>query len=240
MNIVEKIIAKKKASGAKPVTIAFLGDSVTQGCFECYRQDEQSIETVFDYQSAFSTRVREILNLLYPNVQINIINSGISGDRSANGLRRLEQDILAYAPDLCVVSFGLNDSGAGLEKRNKYASNIFSIVDTLTQNGVETIFLTQNSMNTYVSCHLQDDMLRNIAKEKMVIQNEGILDQYMQAGRDAAEQAGAIICDLSAVWKKLSDSGVDTTELLANKINHPIRQMHYYMAIKLIETIFEI
>jgi len=240
MNVVNKIIAKKNNLREKPVTIAFFGDSVTQGCFECYRQNESSIETVFDYKNAFATRVHELLNLLFPSVQINIINSGISGDRASNAVNRVEQDILTYSPDLCVVSFGLNDSGAGLSHLTEYAVNIFSIVEKLTHNGVETIFLTQNSMNTYVSCHLKDNMLVDIAKEKMLIQNSGILTQYMVAGKNAAKQAGAVICDLSIVWQKLLDSGVDTTELLANRINHPIREFHYYMAIKLIETMFEI
>ena len=52
MKIIDKI--KKKTldiCGEKPVTIAFLGDSVTQGCFECYF-DEEGIQTVFDYQNA--------------------------------------------------------------------------------------------------------------------------------------------------------------------------------------------
>lgn len=45
------------------------------------------------------------------------------------------------------------------------------------------------------------------------------------------------VCDLYSVWEKMSSLGVDTTELLANKLNHPIREMHYYIAIKLIEVI---
>ena len=63
--------------GNPPITIAFLGDSVTQGCFECYLTSPNSLETVFDYKSAYSTRVRELLNMLYPSAQVNIINSGI-------------------------------------------------------------------------------------------------------------------------------------------------------------------
>ena len=93
MKIIEKI-AKKSADiyGAKPVTIAFLGDSVTQGCFECFF-DEVGVQTVFDAQSGYAQRVKEILNTLYPNAQINIINSGISGDNAVNGNNRFERDI---------------------------------------------------------------------------------------------------------------------------------------------------
>src|SRR5574344_373203 len=107
MKIIEKINAKRDMNNEKAVTIAFLGDRVTQGCFECYKTSKTSLETIFDYKSAFSTRMREILNILFPEIQINIINSGISGDAAVNGYKRMDRDILAYNPDLCVVSYGL-------------------------------------------------------------------------------------------------------------------------------------
>ena len=90
MNIINKLAAKQKdLQGARPITIAFLGDSVTQGCFECYQTGANSLETVFDVKCAYSTHVREILAILYPNVQVNIINSGISGDGTLGGVARI-------------------------------------------------------------------------------------------------------------------------------------------------------
>ena len=38
--------------------------------------------------------------------------------------------------------------------------------------------------------------------------------------------------------KKLAASGVDTTELLSNKINHPTRDMNKVFAYELVRTIF--
>ena len=41
MKFLEKINQKSKdLMGTAPVTIAFLGDSVTQGCFECYYDEK--------------------------------------------------------------------------------------------------------------------------------------------------------------------------------------------------------
>ena len=80
MKIVEKIKAKQAdIYNAPPVTIGFLGDSVTQGCFEIYKTGPESLQTVFEPKHAYSTKLREMLALLFPNVQINIINSGIIG-----------------------------------------------------------------------------------------------------------------------------------------------------------------
>ena len=88
----------------------FIGDSITQGCFECYLKSPVSLKNVFDYKGAYSTRVKEILHILYAAVQINIINSGIAGDRPERGWNRFVRDVLAYNPDPVVISFGLNES----------------------------------------------------------------------------------------------------------------------------------
>ncbi len=240
MKIIEKLNAKRDIYNAPPVTIAFLGDSVTQGCFECYIDENGCIETVFDNKSAYSERLRELLSTLYPMVQVNIINSGISGDTTEGALKRLDRDILAYSPDLVVVSFGLNDSGKGLEGLAVYADNVREIIEKTKNDNTEVIFLTQNYMNSKISCHLKEASLRKCAENNMIIQNNNVLKAYMDKAKTIAKESGAVICDLFSVWEKMADGGVDTTELLANKINHPIKEYHYYIAIKLLETMFEI
>ena len=240
MKIIDKLNSKQDIYHANPVTIAFLGDSVTQGCFECYIKEDGAIETVFDYKSSYSTRMREMLNLLYPNVQVNIINSGISGDGTVNGKTRIDRDILPFSPDLVVVSYGLNDSCFGIEALDTYGENLRYIINKVSSNGAEVIFLTQNAMNTKKSCHLTgDNALTHTAEMTMNVQNKGILKSYMDRAKAIAIECGARVCDIYPMWEKMIAGGVDTTELLANKINHPIREMHYYMAVKLIETIFE-
>ena len=241
MKIIE--LLKQKQEGLiknKPVTIAFLGDSVTQGCFECYLTGPDSLQTVFDYKSAYSTRVREILNLLYPSVQINIINSGVSGDSAPVGLQRLERDVLSYNPDLVLISYGLNDSTGGKEGIGKYTSALEEIFSQLKKKNIETIFLTQNYMNTKTSPHLKDELFINLSKTfASDVQNSGVLKAYFAAAREVCEKYGVKICDLYPVWEKLEKAGVDVTELLANKLNHPIRELHYYMAMKIVETILD-
>lgn len=57
MKIVEKLKSKQKdINGNKSITISFLGDSVTQGCFECHMTSSKDIETGYDYKSAYSTQ----------------------------------------------------------------------------------------------------------------------------------------------------------------------------------------
>lgn len=234
---ITKILSSKQNDlvGQKPATIAFLGDSVTQGCYECYLIPPASLQTVFDYKSAYSTRVREILNLLYPMSQVNIINSGISGDSAPVGVKRLERDILSYNPDLVVVSYGLNDAVIG--NKQAYLDALRTIFITLKEKDIDVIFLTQNFMNTQTSPHLSGDLFLRLADQFAQIQNSGRLKEYFEDAKKVCEEVGVKVVDLYSVWEKMSETGVDVTELLSNKLNHPIREFHYYMAMKIVEKI---
>lgn len=236
---IRELLKKKQECNrdAKPVTIAFIGDSVTQGCFECYLTSPDSLENVYDYACAYSTRVKEILNMLYPSVQINIINSGIAGDNALGGESRFERDVLAYNPDLAVISFGLNDAVCGgAEGKSAYAGALERMMVSLKERDIDVIFLTENVMNTHTSPHLHDKMFLDLTERFAEIQKSGLVKEYFDVAKEVSEKHGAAVCDLYSVWEKASALGINTTELMANKLNHPIRELHYYIATKLIET----
>jgi hypothetical protein len=70
-------------------------------------------------------------------------------------------------------------------------------------------------------------------------QLSGNLDYYLDAAKDIAKKHGIKVCDIYSKWKKLAECGVDTTELLSNKINHPTRQMNWLFANSLFDTMLE-
>lgn len=240
MEIIKKIVAKGKDRWGNPTpTIAFLGDSVTQGCFEIYNKNDGNIETVFDKTSAYHKYFDDILTLLFPGSPVNIINAGISGDRAPLGYDRLQRDVLSHNPDLTVVCYGLNDNSWGIENLNLYTESLDKIFTDLIKAGGEVIFLTPSMQNTMVSCHLKEENMRVLAEKVAVRQNEGVMDAYIEAGREVARKHGVKICDAYAKWKKMEQNGVDTTSLLANHINHPKREMNWLFAYSLIETMME-
>lgn len=242
MQILQKL-AKKNGDlyGAEPVTVAFLGDSVTNGCFELYLTSETSFDTVFERHNSYAARLVRMLNYLYPRAQINLINAGISGDNAPNGLKRLSRDVLPYRPDLTVVCFGLNDCMAGPEeeKRAAYVSALREIFSQLRAAGSEVIFMTPNLMCEYVDPNIRSQAERAAAEAVCAASKEGRLEKYLQEAKAAALECGAKVCDCNAAWKKLRAAGVDTTALLCNHINHPAREMHDLFAVSLIRTIFE-
>ena len=98
------------------------------------------------------------------------------------------------------------------------------------------IFMTPNMMNTKVSLHLKDSDFIELAKDTAFKQNEGFFDAHIDAARTLCAQMKVPVCDCYAIWKKLAESGVDTTELLSNKINHPTREMNKLFAYELVRT----
>ena len=240
MEIMKKIISKAANNrDAGHVTIAFLGDSVTQGCFEVYKKADKSLETIFDKEHSYHTLLNKMFSVLYPSVPINMINAGVSGGTATHGSRRLERDVIRYNPDLTVVCFGLNDCQNGYEGIEKYKNALQDIFQSLQDNGIEIIFMTPNMMNTSVSDHIQDEDIRRVAEEIMTKQKEGILDAYMDAAKQVCEKNNVRICDCYAKWKRLYENGVDITELLANKINHPTREMNWLFATSLLDTMMQ-
>ena len=235
MQLIQEKARDNTSRGA--VTVAFLGDSVTQGCFEVYKKADGSIETVYEREHAYHTYFNRLLGVLYPNVAINVINAGISGDSTLGGYERLERDVLRFNPDLVVVCFGLNDATAGIDGVEQYQDTLRKILGKLQESEAELIFMTPNMMNTEVSVHLTDPELINIAKVTSNIQNEGIFDRYMDAAKAVCSELEVPVCDCYSKWKVLHQNGVDITEMLSNRINHPSREMNWLFAISLLETI---
>ena len=238
MRILEKIIKRQNDNHNAPVTIAFLGDSVTQGCFEIYTKNDGKIETVFDKNSAYHKYFAEIFAVLCPNVPINIINAGVSGASATFGLENLEEFVLRRNPDLTVVCFGLNDSTRGEEKLNLYINSLSEIFDRLRECGSEIIFMTPNMMCTEISRHITDEIIKSCAERIREYQVNGSLDLYVEAAKELCEKKGIVVSDCYKKWKRMSECGLDVTELLANKINHPTRRMNWLFAYSLVETIF--
>lgn len=237
MEIISKMHQKAKdVSGCEGVTIAFLGDSVTQGCFE---PAPGYIDPVFDKGSAYHAHLAKALELLYPSVPVNMINAGISGGSAPHGLARLERDVLRHTPDLVVVCFGLNDAASGMDGLEKYTAALGDIFQAIQKQGAEIIFMTPNMCNDRLSPGFDNPGFIQFMQKTMDRQNSGLMDAYMEAARRTCQSYGVRICDCYAKWKKLQAAGVNITALLANGANHPTREMNWLFAVSLLETMLE-
>lgn len=232
-------ILRKKTTdnlGTRTPLIAFLGDSVTQGCFEVYQKDNK-MEVIFDSDAGYPEKVKRMLSFLYPQSPVSVFNAGINGSSASDGYERLKRDVLCLKPDLLIVCFGLNDSNneeKGISVFKKALRQIF--LETRTA-GIETIFMTPNMLNTNSSKVSKGEILEPLAEIFAQRQSSGVFDDYMEAAREVCREENVTLCDCYAIWKRMYECGIDTTRLLSNGLNHPVREMHDLFAWQLINTI---
>ncbi|MBQ9783317.1 MAG: GDSL family lipase [Clostridia bacterium] len=225
MNIKEKLYLDRRGLEAHgPITIVAFGDSVTHGAVASGE---------INYETVYWNRLKQKINALRNYVPVNVINAGIGGITASGSLSRLDSQVLKHEPDLVIVCFGLNDVNKPLED---YLSALRIIFERCLASGAEVIFMTPNMLNTYVA---EDTAQQHweYAHKTAAMQNEGRMDRYMSAAVALAEELGVPVCDCYAKWKTLSETE-DTTLLLANRINHPTKDMHELFAASLFEMIF--
>lgn len=74
--------------------IVVLGDSITQAGGQ---------------YGGYVWLLRRYLNALYPAQSIDVIDAGISGNKSADLDARFNRDVLSQKPDLVIINVGIND-----------------------------------------------------------------------------------------------------------------------------------
>lgn len=239
MKVLERIKEKQKdIYGNPPVTIAFFGDSVTQGCFELYKTGAESFQTEFRVEEGFHTKLRQLIQLLYPSVPVNMIHAGISGGSARSGVKRVDRDVCAYKPDLTVVCFGLNDCTVGIDNLGNYIDSLETIFAKLKAAGSEIIFMTPNLMADQVSDEVTDDYTRKTYK-RMIDKAGNAEEIFVKEAIKLCNREEIRVCDCYKTWQTLKNNDVQTTRLLSNRINHPIEEMHWLFAIMLLKQIFD-
>ncbi len=226
MNIKEKI--KLDYHGLikhGPINIVAFGDSVTHGCVG---DGEINYETV--YWNRLKNKILEVSNY----VPVNTVNAGIGGITSWDSLERMDSQVFSHRPDLVIICFGLNDVNGGLDD---YLGAMGKIFDRCKAENTDAIFLTPNMLNTYVADNTLEE-LKEYAAKTAEMQMSGRMDRYIYAAAGLAKEKGIPVCDCYSEWKKLAETQ-DTTMLLANRINHPTREMHELFAQSLFNMIFE-
>jgi lysophospholipase L1-like esterase len=226
MNIKEKILLDRpglEEHGA--ITIVAFGDSVTHGAVASGE---------INYETVYYNRLRQMINQRRSYMPVNVINSAIGGTTAAASVARMQRQVFDHHPDLVIVCFGLNDVNSTLET---YLGALRTIFSRCIEEGVETIFLTPNMLNTRVAEDTPPQWLE-YAHKTAEMQNSGRMDTYIFEAVRLANEMGVTVCDCYSKWKKLSETQ-DVTMLLANRINHPNAEMHHLFADSLYELIMK-
>ncbi len=207
---VEAKCADYRASG--PIVIVALGDSVTMGATS---QDRLEPDAVYHH------RVKAMLEGRYPKAVFSVINSGTGGDSAADGLKRIGRDVLRYEPDLTLVAFGLNDASDEAAKLVEYRANLTRIVGAIRGKTTSDIVLLTPSFMCSRDSENVPTMYRSLVERFIHLQCDGYLGRFAQVVRDVGAEFSLPVADVYAAWEQLARSGVDTTAMLANGLNHP-------------------
>lgn len=191
--------------GEEPITIVCLGDSVT-GVY---------------YHTGGKRAYPELLEIAIrravPNARVTVINAGISGHTTQNGLDRLDRDVLSKKPNLVTVSFGLNDMTRIPEEQ--FRKNLETIVARCREAKADVVLCTPNAViNT-----------GGRPTEK--------LERYCELIRATARDLKLAVCDQYQAGEALRAKDAWAWRLTLSDEIHPNMDGHKRMAEELCRTI---
>lgn len=170
--------------------IVFAGDSVT---------DMGSAQPVGEgmFDGLGNGYVRVIENLLvtcYPERNIRITNSGISGNTSRDLLNRFDRDVVDLKPDWVSICIGINDVWRQFDcpaildaqvQPEEYASNMETMI-TRVKDSVKGLFILTPF---YMEPNPADTMRAR-------------MDEYCAICRELAEKHGCTLVDFQSLYER--------------------------------------
>ncbi|MDR2028149.1 MAG: GDSL-type esterase/lipase family protein [Treponema sp.] len=104
---------------------------------------------------------------LQKKVNIPVINAGVSGDTSAQGLARVESEVLANDPRIVIIELGANDVFQGIPITTT-KENLQSIIDKV-DNGNRKIYIAKFYTEAVARAVLAGNGISNDAMQTAVI-----------------------------------------------------------------------
>lgn len=170
--------------GDQPRTIVCLGDSVTGVYYHT------------GGRRAYPEMLEVAIQRAIPQAKVRVINAGISGHTTTDGLARLDRDVLQHQPDLVTISFGLNDMTRLSEEQ--YRQNLETLVARCRAAQARVVLCTPNSVITTSGRPLEKlkrycDLIHSTAQSL----NLPVCDQFAAGEALRASDAWAFRCTLS-------------------------------------------
>ncbi len=178
--------ARSDLEAGANVTIVAYGDSITAG---------------FAVRRGFPFFWKQMLQEKYPEARVEMINSGISGDTTLDGLSRLDWAVLSYEPDLVTINFGINDCVLGLSLE-ELEMNLVEMVQRIRAGpGSEVLLLSSQPLETPPYDRL-------------------VLDYYQAIERVAREMDVGFV-DVCGAWMRRVQQGTLLSGLIIPGLDHP-------------------
>jgi lysophospholipase L1-like esterase len=192
----------------------FAGETVRVVCFG------DSVTGVYYHtgsRRAYTDMLGIALGRVGSHAKVEMINAGISGHTTADGLARIDRDVLRHKPDLVTVMFGLNDMTR--VPLDQYRENLKEIVTKCRGVGSEVILATPNNVIS----------TSGRPTEKLI--------QYCDVVREAAQEMNVPVCDAYRELDAVRAHDAFDWRLLMSDAIHPNMDGHKRLATALAQTI---
>jgi lysophospholipase L1-like esterase len=183
------------AAGAPPVVV-MLGDSTTA-------VRPGAIDRVY------ASRVEQ--SLVDSGFPVRVINAGVGGNSTTDGLDRFDKDVLTHHPDLVVIQFGINDSAVDVWRNppatsprvsiEAFKANLRLLIERSRQAGARVVLMTTNPIRwTPKLKELYGKMPYNPDRPDGF--DLPLLSRYNAAARRVANEAGVPLVDVHAEFMR--------------------------------------
>ena len=144
--------------------IAWLGDSVTKGT----SYGGVGVTDTFAYKVGVANGY----------AVIDIINAGVNSDTSAGMLARLNSDVIACSPSVCVLECGLNDWQTGVPV-SAFRANVAAIFTALKAANIKPVFLSKMQRGSTADFAAYQSYLQ-AAEDECAVQGVNCVDLYRE------------------------------------------------------------
>ncbi len=157
--------------------LVFLGDSITQAGAE---------------PGGYVTLIHQALQEKHPDLGVEVIGAGISGNKVPDLQARLDRDVLAKKPTVVVIYIGINDVWHSQMKpprgtpKDKYQAGLKDLIRRIQDAGARVVLCTPS-----------------VIGEKKPGTNplDAMLDEYADISRTVARETKVHLCDLHKAFQ---------------------------------------
>ena len=151
----------KKAQAGEPITVAYLGGSITQG-------SSAGPTTCYAYLTT------KWLEEKFPDSKITYVNAGIGATGSYIGVFRTDRDVLSQNPDLVFIDFSVNDTVEHTERNiASYDGVIRKLWSADCAPAIVTVAMTMDDGTSFQNYHSEVCKAYDIP---MISYHDAILD----------------------------------------------------------------
>lgn len=190
----------------EPITIVFMGDSITEGQYVHHSQR---------WTERVTREIRAFASDLIDTDQLHFFNRGISGETTRQGLERFPRDVQVLQPNVMTLQFGLNDCNCwdtdrGLPRVSEaaYRANLLEMIARARVFGAAHIILSTN----HPTLRHRKLICGQTLEERRV--------QYNEIVREVAREANVILCDIEKAFANVDRDQLGTMLLPEPDVLH--------------------